>query len=317
MTFLIASSIVGASQQYFGETIDCQFAEYTKGELNSYCSTQDTFVREQTANHGEGEEHTQENRVRYCTYYSWVSLTLFLQAVFFYTPHYMWKLWEGGRLQALTSKIILPILNEESVEEGAERLSEYFFKSLKTNNAYAYKYLMCELLNLINIVGQILFMNQFIGDGYQLYGIHVMLMNREDMEKRIGQLFPTRTICTFEKYGLTGVREEREGICVLMDNLLNEKIYIFFWFWMHFVAVVSVLDMIYRIITILFPPFRLYLLRFTSCGENTDEIRAVYEKLQIGDWFLLVLLHKNINSQIYKALISRLAQSFEPNVLCC
>ncbi|BAF45762.1 viral innexin-g1.3 [Ichnoviriform fugitivi] len=317
VTFLIAFSIVGASQQYFGETIDCQFAEYKNGELNNYCSAQDTFVREQTANDGEGEEDTKGNRVRYYTYYSWVSLTLFLQAVFFYTPHYIWKVWEGGRLQALTSKIIFPILDKDAVEKGVEGLSEYFFKNRKTHNAYAYKHLICELLNLINIAGQIVFMNRFIGDGYQFYGIHVLLMNREDMEKRIGQLFPTRTICTFEKYGLTGLREKSEGICILTHNPLNEKIYCFLWFWMHFVAVVSVLDMIYRIVTILYPPLRFYLLRFTSCGENADEIRAVYEKLQFGEWFLLLLLHENVNSQVYEALISRLAQHFKPYVVDC
>ncbi|AIK25716.1 Vinx2 [Hyposoter didymator ichnovirus] len=86
VTFLMVSSILVASRQYFGGPIDCEFEKYKKGELNNYCSAQGTFVREQTAKHGEGEEHTENNRVRYCTYYSWVFLTLFLQAVFSYTP---------------------------------------------------------------------------------------------------------------------------------------------------------------------------------------------------------------------------------------
>nr|AAR82839.1 innexin-like protein 3 [Hyposoter didymator ichnovirus] len=308
VTFLMVSSILVASRQYFGGPIDCEFAEYKKGELNNYCSAQGTFVREQTAKHGEGEEHTAKNQVRYCTYYSWVFLTLFLQAVFFYTPHYMWKAWEGGRLKALTSKINFPILNERSVAEEAERLAEYFSKSLNTHNFYAYKYFICELLNLINIGGQILFMNRFIGDGYELYGIHVLSMNREDMEKRMGQLFPMWTICTFEIYGLTGVKEELEGICPLTHNPLNEKIYGFLWFWMRFVAIMTVLIIIYRIMTLLLPSFRLYLLRVTNRDQTADEIRAVHKKLQVGDWFLLQLLGTNVNREVYKELITQLAK---------
>lgn len=311
VTFLIASSILVASRQYFGEPIDCEFAEYKNGELNNYCYSQATFVREQTAKPGEGLKHTGKERVRYCTYYSWVFLTLFMQAVFFYIPHYIWKAWEGGRLKALSSKIHSPVLDEDSIEKGAKRLSGYFFKNLRTHNFYAYKYFICELLNLINIAGQILFMNQFIGDGYQLYGIYVTFMNRDYMEERIGQLFPMWTICTYEKYGLTGVKVKLEGACLLTYNALNEKIYGFLWFWMHFVAIMTVLVVIYRIIILLFPRSRLYLLRITSCGENVDEIRAVYANLQVGDWFLMELLQKNVNSDVYKALIARLAQHNE------
>lgn len=289
--------------------MDCQFEEYEHGRLNSYCFAQGTFVRE--AENGEqvkfGGNHTGKTRVRYCSYYSWVGLALLLQAVFCCMPYWMWKSWERGRIQALTSEIRCPILDNEIVQKKAESLSEYFLENLHTHNVYAYQYFTYELLTVINAVGQILFMHRFIGDGFQFYGIYVLFMNRDDMEKRIGQLFPMTTICTFEKYNPTGREAEFEGICRLMHNLLNEKIYSFLWFWMHLAAIVSIVVIIYRIHTLFMSSFRLYLLRFTS--KNADEIHAVYKKLQIGDWFLLMLLQKNVNSEVYKALITRLAES--------
>ncbi|AIK25720.1 Vinx5 [Hyposoter didymator ichnovirus] len=226
----------------------------------------------------------------------------------------MWKAWEGGRIKALSSKISCPILDDDIVEKEAERLSKYFIKNFHTHNGYAYKYFMCELLNLINIGGQILFMDRFIGEGFQLYGIYVVFMNREDMEKRVGELFPIRTICMFEKHSLTGRKEELEGICLLTHNLLNEKIYGFLWFWMFFIAAMSILTIVYRIATLLIPSYRLYVFGLLSHIKNADEIRAVYKKIQIGDWFLLLLLQKNVNPQVYRALISRLAESPRPDV---
>lgn len=38
-------------------------------------------------------------------YYQWVCFVLLGQAVMFYTPRYLWKMWEGGRLKALASDL--------------------------------------------------------------------------------------------------------------------------------------------------------------------------------------------------------------------
>lgn len=39
------------------------------------------------------------------TYYQWVCFVLLGQAVMFYIPRYLWKIWEGGRLKALASDL--------------------------------------------------------------------------------------------------------------------------------------------------------------------------------------------------------------------
>lgn len=52
------------------------------------------------------------------TYYQWVCFVLLGQAVMFYTPRYLWKIWEGGRLKTLASdlgKAALSILNQYSI----------------------------------------------------------------------------------------------------------------------------------------------------------------------------------------------------------
>ena len=43
--------------------------------------------------------------------------------------------------------------------------------------------------------------------------------------------FPKVAKCTFERFGPTGTIEVFDGLCVLPINIINEKIYIFLWFW--------------------------------------------------------------------------------------
>ena len=47
----------------------------------------------------------------------------------------------------------------------------------------------------------------------------------------ISRIFPKVTKCTFHKYGPSGTVMKHDGLCVLPLNIINEKIYIFLWFW--------------------------------------------------------------------------------------
>nr|AAR82840.1 innexin-like protein 4 [Hyposoter didymator ichnovirus] len=306
VTFLIGFSILVASRQYFGEPIDCQFPGYPHGELDNYCYVQATFAREQTGTR-RGSGHAEEENVRFFSYYSWVFIALFAQAVFFYIPRYMWKGWEGGRVKLLAIGAECPILSEDCIEKQTRRLSKYFTMHLHTHNYYAYKYFFCELLNLINIGCQMIFLNRFIGEGYQSYGIDVIFPKHENEGHGIRELFPINTICIFEKYGLTGKKEKLEGICLLTHNPFNKVIYGFLWFWMQFLVIVTIMVMLYRITTLLSSCFRFYVFRYSTTMNRADEVRAAFNKLQIGDWFILILLEKNVNREVFKQLITELA----------
>ena len=45
------------------------------------------------------------------------------------------------------------------------------------------------------------------------------------------------TKCTFHKFGASGSVQKFDGICVLPLNIINEKIYVFLWFWFVILAV--------------------------------------------------------------------------------
>ncbi|KAI8429420.1 hypothetical protein MSG28_000061 [Choristoneura fumiferana] len=58
-------------------------------------------------------------------------------------------------------------------------------------------------------------------------------------------IFPRVTKCTFHKYGSSGSIQTHDSLCVLPLNMVNEKTYIFLWFWYLILAVVLALLVIY------------------------------------------------------------------------
>lgn len=55
--------------------------------------------------------------------------------------------------------------------------------------------------------------------------------------------------------------ERHDAICILPLNVVNEKIYIFLWFWFIILAIMSAITIFYRVIIIFSPRMRVYLLR--------------------------------------------------------
>jgi hypothetical protein len=47
----------------------------------------------------------------------------------------------------------------------------------------------------------------------------------------MARIFPKVTKCTFNFYGPSGTLQSRDGLCALPLNILNDKIFVFLWFW--------------------------------------------------------------------------------------
>ena len=58
------------------------------------------------------------------------------------------------------------------------------------------------------------------------------------------------TKCTFHKYGHSGTLEKHDALCVLALNIINEKIFVFLWFWFVVLAVISAAAVLYRVATL-------------------------------------------------------------------
>jgi len=322
--FLVAFSLLITSRQYIGDPIDCIVEGVPASIMDTYCWIHSTFTIPNRVAAVVGVEvphpgvHTGfDEDKKYHKYYQWVCFFLFFQAAFFYIPRYLWKTWEGGKLKMLVLDLNSPIIDEDVKNERKQLLIDYFTSNLHGHNFYAIKFFFCELLNFINVVGQIYFMDTFLGNEFTTYGSDVVKFTEQEPEDRIDPMalvFPKVTKCTFHKYGPSGTVQKFDGLCVLPVNIVNEKIMIFLWFWFIIVAVLTGAALIYRVAVVMLGSFRLYLLRARSRLADPGDIQSINDKFQIGDWWVLYQMSKNMDPMIYREFTSDLAGWLKGNI---
>merc|ERR1711976_1085629 len=97
------------------------------------------------------------------------------------------------------------------------------------NDWYAARFFFCEILNFVNVIGQIFFVDFFLGGEFTTYGSDVIAMSElpaDSREDPMAKVFPKVTKCTFHKYGASGTVQTIDGLCILPLNIIK-KIYVF------------------------------------------------------------------------------------------
>ena len=93
-------------------------------------------------------------------------------------------------------------------------------------------------------------MDRFFNGAFLTFGLEVIAFAERDQEDRLDPMiyiFPRMTKCTFHKFGTSGEVEKHDALCILPLNIVNEKIYIFLWFWLLLLGGLSTLVVAYRL----------------------------------------------------------------------
>ena len=126
----------------------------------------------------------------------------------------------------------------------------------------------------MHVIGQIYIIDSFVGGEFTTYGLDVLNyteMDHEDRPDPMHVVFPKMAKCTFFKYGPSGTIQKHDGLCVLPVNIINEKIFIFLWFWLVVVSAVTGIFLIYRVAVLAGPQIRIALITVkvrTHCFEK-------------------------------------------------
>lgn len=323
---LITFSLFISSNQFIGEPITCLVDEIPASFINAYCWTYGTFTDDRLENGEIGKDIIQpgvgnipeggESETKYHNYYQWVYFTLLIQAMLFYVPRYIWKNWEGRKIEKLTHNVKLVITDEGYKFEGKEIIINYMKKNMGAHNEYALKFFFCSLLNLFNLIGQLYFMDYFFNGEFSTYGLEVIKFISMEPNSRfdpMARVFPSMTKCSFHKYGPSGSIEHLDGLCILPLNTLNEVIYLFLWYWFHFMIVLAGASVLSQILNYLFTCSRCVVTECELICISFENIEKFIRKIKIGDWFFLHQLSKNIDSILYEDILETLSANMESN----
>merc|ERR1719402_195635 len=199
-----------------------------------------------------------------------------LQAGMFYFPRLLWKAAEGGVMKLLTSGLtdIGSFMNKSTRRDGVELIAKYFNQKQTKRGTYFLKFFACDPLN---------------------------------------RVFPKVAKCTFQKFGPSGSLQKHDALCVLPLNIINEKIYVFLYLWFVFLAAVSGIWLVYRILTIVSHQMRVNVIFARADRQVKKEVihaclvrddHSAIERL--GDFLLLYQITKNVNPLIIKDIFEEI-----------
>lgn len=318
---LLGCAALVASKQHFGDPIDCITRDDVPNKImDTYCWIHATFTLPNACNKTVGIEvahpcvdkssaNGNEERV-YHKYYQWVYFVLFFQAALFYAPHFFWKSYEGRLLRTITEELRDPLfkLEVEEMRKRARSVAQYLERSMRQHQRYYYLFAAFELANLLNVLAQIYIVDQFLGGTFTTYGLDVIEYAQLEQDDRVDpmvRVFPRMTKCSFHRFGSSGDVQKYDALCILPLNIINEKIYIIMWFWFVFLAALTSVWLVYRALTFFKPKLRLEVLKRRASLASGHELRYILARADTGDWFLLYMICKNMDSQWFNYVTSQ------------
>lgn len=208
---------------------------------------------------------------------------------------------------------------EADLKIKKQAVVEYLYQSSGHHDWYAARYYFCEVLSFVNVVAQMFLLDAFFEGEFLRYGLNVLEFTQLDQENRIDpmiKIFPRVTKCKFYKYGPSANIETIDALCLLPLNVINEKIYIFLWFWFVFLAILTFLMLMFGLIIIACPSIRVHMLNVRFKISQISHLYIIVRRSTIGDWFLLYLLGKNMDSYILKDIVANLAEKYTTKEGC-
>jgi len=205
-----------------------------------------------------------------------------------------------------------------SGNKKAADLASQFLDDVGHNVRYSVKHGLAEWICLAVCFLQIKLTDFFLNGAFIQYGPEVMSSLSEDPFDRsdpMGRTFPIVTSCKIQRFGTAGVEGHADALCVLPNNVVHQKFYLFLWFWLFAITIVTLLHQLYRICLLSIPAFRVLVTKTWWTPRKSDlslEVEKVVEQLSYPDWIILSLIHTNLTTVNFQNFLEDLAYQHNP-----
>lgn len=326
---LAFAALAISAKQYFGSPIQCWVPNEFRGGwekyAEDYCFIQNSYYvpfEEQIPE----ELHGRRDQL---SYYRWVPIVLALQALMFFAPNFFWNMLY--KQTAVQPRGIVKEAQKCSRLCGSQResevrnLAEYICDTVSTfsprknfekreihqsGGNLALLYLCTKLFYVVNIIAQLYMMNHFLGGDYLYWGYETMKHVATGKEWTESPIFPRVIMCDFQVRRLANIQRHTVQ-CVIMMNMINEKLYLFLWFWFIFVGICTVLNFFYYLFVMGIPQLRARLILWNISNEYIKMIGLsknelfcfVHSFLHPDGVLLLKFVNEHVSGRIARELI--------------
>nr|VZH90281.1 unnamed protein product [Spirometra erinaceieuropaei] len=249
--------------------------------INAFCWVNGTVPADVDTDRLDDSSYWLELEGKKLNYYQWVSLVLALQAILCYLPRLAWEVITFNRV-GTNLGFLIESAQSASGETGATRTKHVQFvatsidtllfarRRLKQHRPRASQmrraleflaellprkrlgralctyYMLVKLAYLTNSVGQLILMDRFLGmnSSNRLFGISILhdLLNGRHWQETL--IFPRVGYCRVPIKLVSTPVPTLVAQCTLPVNMLNEKVYIFLWYWFVFVSTMEVISIV-------------------------------------------------------------------------
>ena len=117
-------------------------------------------------------------------------------------------------------------------------------------------------------------------------------------------VFPTTVNCQFSFFGATGAQDKRSNICIMGQNIMNQKIYLVLWIWFVVLFTVSGCKILFRFLTLILPQLKQMEIRKYIKSRDDGAVRSLKLDFDyIGNWFILLQIGRNSTPYTFREFL--------------
>jgi len=293
-----------------GRAIVCQGGDQY---ARSYCWIHGTaYIREHLQGKATGcfvdqSRIESEEDAPVTAYYLWLPFLLTFCFGFAKFPRSVWRNFlENGLVRNLLGTGAEPAVITQNFLDFRPRYAKYHFY-----------FGFCEFLNMCMVILSLfitdaLLLNKFWGYGqdvlHYMWSVkHVGPEGQYLTHDPMCELFPTEVACYIRIGATTGAIDRTNYLCILSNNLFNQKYFLVLWLWWFALIGVSVLGLIYRFARIMIPDLSRSILMRKVRAWRLDNL-----ELSGADCFVLDMLADNLPHNVMDQLLGEISKRISP-----
>ncbi|CAI2304307.1 unnamed protein product [Caenorhabditis sp. 36 PRJEB53466] len=283
MQILLFFCFMLSSNLLFGQPITCLMMPETPDSSANYfhdfCFYQDKLripnqgVVKRTANQGMMSVNQNAKEEVAVTYYQWTPFIILLQVAMCLLPAVIWKFFGLYFFYGKDfSNIVHGLVSKEDDEKIGLKSEDYDVDAVKTRRWLQLKkrerfgtfttmtiYVSTKWLTFISLLFQFYMMARIYASGELLWGVHISYDLLNGVYKNIfSGVFPQIVGCKTHRAQMGGVVNEFIMRCILPQNFINSKAFLFLYWWYILAMLVSLFSAVQFTVMLFVPRYQRY-----------------------------------------------------------